>query len=429
MGSSYDLSIGEFDGIFSEPNGFNLGYHLQQIFHDSELKREEKTYIDSEINEEETYETIYYETTIHLAKKRLEILGSSYEYFNEHFQKEIQNTYNECLRYFKDRSDEYNKIFKDMTIEKWIMLIKEYYPERYDIPLNYPDYPIEAQLLFSDFYIANNFYMIPNIGFMNILRAIMEFCNEDEKVILDLSDIIGGDTIESYEEIPKVVNEYLIVTEGKTDCEFISKSMETIYPEYSHLYKFFDRSYTASDNGNGLSGGTGELINMIKFAITANVNDKIIFIFDNDSEGISSIKSLEKFKEIIPNNIKIISLPKLDFFSSYPSKSHTGKIEPVDINEKACGIEMYLGKENLKDKNGSFYPIEWGAFKKDISQYQGSINEKNKRIVQDSFRKTLENKNINDPNFNEMRNICDHIFKIFVYLKENNSDYLSNSKI
>ncbi|KAB8033603.1 hypothetical protein [Fluviispira multicolorata] len=199
--------------------------------------------------------------------------------------------------------------------------------------------------------------------------------------------------------------------------------MNILYPEYSHLYKFFDRSYTASDNGNGLAGGTGELINMIKFAITAHVNDKIIFIFDNDSEGISSLKSLEKLKKIIPDNIKIISLPKLAFFSSYPAKSHTGNIEPVDINEKACGIEMYLGKENLKDKYGNFYQIEWGAFKKEISQYQSSISEKNKKIVQDKFRNTLENKNINDPNFNEIRCVCEHIFNTFRYFSTSEYRY------
>ncbi|KAB8033604.1 HEPN/Toprim-associated domain-containing protein [Fluviispira multicolorata] len=189
MGSCYCLSIGEFDDIFDEYNGFNIGPFLQQMFHDSELKKGKKTYIDYKTNKKIKYDAIYYETSVYCAKKRLEILGHSYDYFKDNFQKEIQNTYNECLDYFKDSLNEYNTIFKDMTIEKWILLIKKYYANSSDIYFNYRNYPIDAQLLFSEFLIDNNYFMIPNIGFMNIFRAIMEFCNESEKVILDLSQI------------------------------------------------------------------------------------------------------------------------------------------------------------------------------------------------------------------------------------------------
>ena len=94
----------------------------------------------------------------------------------------------------------------------------------------------------------------------------------------------------------------------------------------------------------------------------------------------------------------------------------------MDINGKACSIELYLPQELLKDDSDKLYPIQWKGIverkigQEKISDYQGEIQNKDK--IKSSF-KTLKRdielkiKEFNIDDWQNIKNIIDHIIHIF----------------
>ena len=67
-------------------------------------------------------------------------------------------------------------------------------------------------------------------------------------------------------------------------------------------------------------------------------------------------------------------LPDIEIAKNYFTIGPNGK-EQMNINGKACSIELYLGKDVLT-KDDEFIPIQWTSYKNKIGTYQGEIVEK-----------------------------------------------------
>ena len=87
--------------------------------------------------------------------------------------------------------------------------------------------------------------------------------------------------------------------------------IELLYPHLKHLYSFIDF------HGSKSSGGTGQIVNLVKSLIGANIREKIIVLFDNDTEGRRAQKVLSELSP--PPNFKILRYPDIDLLKNYPT--------------------------------------------------------------------------------------------------------------
>jgi hypothetical protein len=177
---------------------------------------------------------------------------------------------------------------------------------------------------------------------------------------------------------PKPGEKIIVLTEGSTDSEFLSRSIRVLYPNYQEYFYFMDFKTSSS------AGGAGDLVSKVKAFIGAGIKNKITAIFDNDAAAIDALTSLSKVN--LPYNIKVIRYPDLDFATKYPVLVED-QVELMDINGIACSIELYCGKDSIGDGE-SYFPIKLKNILPGINLRQGEITEK--RRVQKQFRKKLK---------------------------------------
>lgn len=170
----------------------------------------------------------------------------------------------------------------------------------------------------------------------------------------------------------------LILTEGSTDTFILSKSLKLLYPHLEDYFSFMDFAAARPD------GGTSALERTVKSFAAAGLNNKIIALFDNDATGLSTFNAL--MQTALPDNIKLLVLPTLEFAKAYPTIGPQGILN-VDINRRACSIELYLGQDILKDDAGAFIPVKWGGWDTRQKDYQGEIMQK--KQIQDKFKEVV----------------------------------------
>lgn len=134
-----------------------------------------------------------------------------------------------------------------------------------------------------------------------------------------------------------------------------------------------------------LNGSASYLVHNVKSFIGSGINNKIIALFDNDTAGLKELKNLKKIT--IPDNIRIFSYPIIELANNYPTLGPTGK-QNMNVNGLACSIEMYLGKDVLKNKSNEYIPIQWKGFDTGMRAYQGEVLEK--KLIQKRFEDKLK---------------------------------------
>jgi hypothetical protein len=111
----------------------------------------------------------------------------------------------------------------------------------------------------------------------------------------------------------------------------------------------------------------------VKFAeglAKIDVQNQIIFLFDNDSEGIDAYNAVRRFN--LPHNMRTLVLPELEEFRQFPARGPDG-VTNSDINGRAAAIECYL------DLNLQVYgpaKVVWTNYKKERDVYQGALEFK-----------------------------------------------------
>jgi len=237
-----------------------------------------------------------------------------------------------------------------------------------------------------------------------LYRGLLEAVKPETPVILDFSSLVNWIEAEEYLcEPPKTV----ILTEGSSDKRILQESLKILYP---HLYDYY--SFIDFDLAN-MPGSAGHLVNIVKAFVATGVERKTIAIFDNDTAGHDAMRQLVNVP--LPEHMRILSLPNLEFAKKYPTIGPQGQIE-IDINGLACSIELYLGQNMLLDENNNFLPIQWGGYMQGAKKYQGEII--NKITIQNRYLKLLSRIEAN-PNLSKtydwsgMHSIFQAIFNAF----------------
>jgi hypothetical protein len=260
------------------------------------------------------------------------------------------------------------------------------------------------------------FWGFPCHDFRCFFRVLLEIAPSESEAVQDISDLVSSGYYDEADEVchialEEMIGDYavsskiIVLTEGSTDTEFLSKSLKLLYP---HLYDY----YTFMDFGFKPPGGVGPLVNTVKSFAGAGIENRVIALFDNDTAAFSAVESLKNIA--IPNNIVITHYPDISLGDSYPALGPNGK-SLQNINGLACGIELYLGKDVL-EKDGELIPIQWKGFDSRISRYQGEILEK--ANIQDRFRDktsqcSQDTNNIQSTKWEEMHQLFQHVFGVF----------------
>lgn len=186
----------------------------------------------------------------------------------------------------------------------------------------------------------------------------------DLPVVLAFSDVEEGgyEGRDSFVKDLEKTNTFLLVTEGTSDANIIKHAFSLLMPHIADFFSFVDVT-----EGYPFAG-TGSQFNFAKGLIAIAVQNRIVFIYDNDAEGSASLARTEKLN--LPDNIKAIKLPDLAAFEGFASLGPSGHYN-ADINGRAAAIECYLdlGPEAL---------IRWTSFNRDLGEYQGELIDKTK---------------------------------------------------
>lgn len=229
------------------------------------------------------------------------------------------------------------------------------------------------------------------------LYSILSLQNDEDIVEYDLSYIIarGDATIEGVTNID--IEKIIILTEGKTDVEFIQGSIKSLYP-YLHPYYHF-----INFDEYKVESSASALVKIVLAFAGANVKHPIIVLFDNDTTGISEMNRIKQTK--LPDNIKVLKLPDVPIARRYPTIGPSGK-KTMNVNGSACGIEMYFG-ENILKQDGKHIPVRWVGYNEKERKYQGELQQKND--LQNRFREKLKEGLTFE--YKEMDFLLNHIFK------------------
>ena len=206
------------------------------------------------------------------------------------------------------------------------------------------------------------------------LRAAL-LARPDDEVVLDVSDLPDayllpdetGRFFESeWESLPsdaamiardKAAKHapVVVLTEGRTDAEFLAAGLTILYPHLSDLIKFLD--YESKPEG-----GASALLRMVRAFNAARIANRVVALFDNDTAATDALRSFNPRE--LSRQIKVIRCPDLELAKSYPTlgpptiTSPKGSLLPANVNGLAGSIELYLGKDVLCQADGTLRPVQ-----------------------------------------------------------------------
>lgn len=427
MGSYSSLYIDNFE---VDTVKYGIRPEIATIFTEDDKKiiqsgnhKLDKSELWKEYNDDrpEPIDIIIYQNSVQNIIQRLEVMGFTLS----HCQKTFETIRDEWIeeRFAEDSKDA--NILKETHFESFIKAFDE--ARNCDVrkqSLWYTDEEASKWSMLSPLvkYILRNqddydmWFGFPCYDIRTFLRAFLETCSNECMVSLDVTDIvISGEydagfnfcidgkerLIENYEVNTKVI----ILAEGSTDIQILKPSLELLYPHLSDYYSFMDFKSSKSP------GSTSALVSQIKSFVGARIANRIVAVFDNDSAANAEINEL---KIAIPDNIKILTLPRLELANNYPTLGPSG-IQLMDINGLACSIELYLGEDILKEGE-EFIPIQWKGYIQKLKRYQGEIIKKKKvqKLYHSKLQECITNKDrIEAHDFSGMRLVLKTIFSAF----------------
>lgn len=415
-----------YNGLYLDSTKNDIDVSILKIIEDTDIYKstcdEVYPYIKEHFNIcdgycDEVDDCIY--TFVKVEKKllidRLSILGYDLEFTKEMFNIFLE----EKIKEYTDPKYDFMKvkleILKVIEFDIWLDKLKFIQTNSIN-KFEYEDeYETSDPLL--HYMLTNDWYGFEGFDICIFLRLLMEI-SDDGEFVCDFTDLLLSeyidneyinDTKERYFKNDKII----VLTEGKSDIEILSRSLKLLYP---HMFSYF--AFMDFDNAK-IGGGVGPLTSIVKSFAGVGISNKVIAIFDNDTAAKSATKQLERIS--LPSNIKTYYLPVIERLKNYPTIGPTG-LKSMDINNIAGSIEMYLGHDALFDKESqSYYPIQWKGYDAGQQQYQGEIIEKD--TVQKNFLNILDEcekdfNQITNYDFEDMKLVLGQLFIFFAKFEQ-----------
>lgn len=370
MGSMISLGVGTMEIDWGKNNCIN--FH-SDLFQPEDVKQIPYYYVD----DENSYNTEYkegYSRKLSSVKQRLNLLGYTLKTIKTMYNEMVEECENHCLSVALSYEN-FSKLLKEIDVNK-INTLKyevEYDENGYDLGefarrCIIPEEEIHSKL-FSE--IDEDEYNVTydlEVFFENmnpyiILRLLAENPNaSDLDVYWSFADVVENGWVTREKIVHPLCDseKIIIVTEGSSDSYIIQKTIESIYPDISDFFKFIDME------NNYPFTGTGNLYNFCCGLMKLGVNNKIIVIFDNDTEGN------EKY-------LKLVTMPKMDNFlitklPDYHLFEHISTLGPQgenieNINGTAVAIECFLDFNSCNREA----KIRWTSYNEKLKKYQGAL--------------------------------------------------------
>lgn len=429
MGSYCDLKFSE-KSIYSSKSYVDpimMSFFIEDDKNFSYQKYSDVYPDDCDGEDDTLCEVCLYETTVYVAKRRLDILGFGLEECEKSLKKHIKQEVEQYTEYLEKHNEgdilyelysNHRNALEGSNITSFITA--------YNTIFDSVEYLFEAKEKFGRLngllgYISDDqdeyALGIPVGDLRYAFRILLECFNNEDKVALDVSDLISSGWYKFDENLVSLARQELtenyhfdskiiILTEGSSDKAILEKSFEIIYPQYSPYYTFMDFELSNSQ------GGAIALVSIVKAFIGAGIQNRIIALFDNDTAARDAIRGLSN--SYLPENIRVMSYPNYQFLESYPTIGPSGN-HKLNVNGLAGSIELYLCFEAIKI-SGELSPVQWKGYNQSLSCYQGEVIEKTK--IQKQFYKIIKKVNkdtklIKEYDWAGLRLIFDSIFNAF----------------
>lgn len=170
----------------------------------------------------------------------------------------------------------------------------------------------------------------------------------------------------------------VVLTEGRTDSEFLRNALEVLLPRLTDYFTFLDFESI------GVRGGAGPLVETVKSFVAASIANRVVAIFDNDIAAALAMRPLQRVA--VPATVRVLQLPPLPIGSQYPTVGPTGRAD-ADVNGSAGSIKLYFGEDILRRARWELTPVIWKTYDSTVGRYQGELDDKGR--LQDAFRAKL----------------------------------------
>lgn len=190
--------------------------------------------------------------------------------------------------------------------------------------------------------------------------------NSDADVVWEFGPLVhsGWESRDSFQPGANRGQTILVATEGASDARILKHALKLIRPDVADFFRFI-----AGDERHHF-WGTGNLVKFAEGLLRIDIQNKILFLFDNDAEGVDAHRKLMQLN--LPRNMRSMLLPDLEELREFPARGPEG-VNICDINGRAAAIECYL------DLNLNGYPpaqVLWSNYKKDIDAWHGALEYK-----------------------------------------------------
>ncbi|MFH1026993.1 MAG: HEPN/Toprim-associated domain-containing protein [Pseudomonadota bacterium] len=222
----------------------------------------------------------------------------------------------------------------------------------------------------SNFYWSETSFLSEIICILSAESMLQVFAlnaaNADVEVTWEFGPIVHAGWVQREAFMPgaRQRQKILIATEGASDARIIRKSLDILRPDVADFFNFVN-----VDERHHF-WGTGNLVKFAEGLLRIDVLNMVLFVFDNDAEGVDAFRKIVKLK--LPPNMKAMLLPDLEEFRKFSTYGPEG-VSVSNINGRAAAIECYL------DLRLDQYPppqVTWSNFKKDIDAWHGVLEFK-----------------------------------------------------
>jgi hypothetical protein len=201
----------------------------------------------------------------------------------------------------------------------------------------------------------------------SVLRLLAEAkANADAAVVWQYGPLVQDGYASDSEFMPHArrIETFLVATEGSSDIHILKHALALLRPEVADYFRFIDVSESHPFSG------VGSLVKFAEGLAKIDVQNQVIFVFDNDAEGLDAHQRLSTLR--LPANMRGILLPEVEDFRTFPAQGPEGLFRS-DINRRAAAIECYL------DLDVGGHPpakVLWTNYKKSLRTYQGALEYK-----------------------------------------------------
>lgn len=239
----------------------------------------------------------------------------------------------------------------------------------------------------SDLYWSEASYLSSKVCILRAESMLQVFAqnaaNSDVEVTWEFGPIVNAGWVqrEAFRAGALQKQKVLIATEGTSDTRIIQRALQVLRPDVADFFNFVD-----VDERHPY-WGTGNLVKFAEGLLRIEVLNQVLFVFDNDAEGVDAFRKFEKLNS--PTNMRAMRLPDLEEFREFITIGPEG-VSTSDINGRAAAIECYL--DLLLDQ----YPpaqVTWSNFKKDIDTWHGVLDYKesySKHFYEQSVNQLLD---------------------------------------